>query len=59
MDPANYCSLDQEFWLTNETKLSKRIHIDHNSRMEDHEEINIVNFANSFIGGGSLRKGSA
>lgn len=39
--------------------MSKRIIIDYTNKIEDQPESTIVNFANSFIGGGSLNRGSA
>jgi len=38
--------------------MSKQLIIDHINKMEDHEKTVVVDFANAFIGGGSLRKGN-
>ena len=38
--------------------MTKQLIIDHQNKIEEHQEITIVDFANEFIGGGVLRRGS-
>lgn len=52
-------NLSEHFWLTQDIPLSKKISIDHLNRIEDQPNSVIVNFANKYIGGGSLGRGSA
>ncbi len=59
IDKETYQTLDAQFWEQNTKIMSKRIVVDHSSKLEDHENVVIVNFANAFIGGGSLRNGSS
>ncbi|CDW78970.1 poly(adp-ribose) glycohydrolase 1-like [Stylonychia lemnae] len=55
----NYTELDIDFWGNTEERMSKRITIDYNLRIEDQDDCLIVDFANAFIGGGTLGKGAA
>ena len=59
LDPNVYDSLDAEYWSSLEDKMSKRLTIEHEKPIEDCEDSVIIDFANSFIGGGTLNRGMA
>lgn len=50
--------LNANYWSDEATILSKQLIINHLSKMEDHEQVVVVDFANKSIGGGSLKKGA-
>ena len=54
-----YATLDSGYWEGEQTRLSKRLTVDHLARMEDHDDTVVIDFANAFIGGGALKRGSA
>eukprot|EP00347_Sterkiella_histriomuscorum_P020901 403336027 len=60
IDMEDYVHLDVEFWQQQtDQHMQKQITIEHIKRIEDHDDVTICDFANSFIGGGALGNGLA
>jgi len=59
IQPDDYETLDQGFWESLTDNMSKRLTIDYETKIEDHEETVITNFANCYIGGGCMTRGAA
>jgi poly(ADP-ribose) glycohydrolase len=56
----SYNKLNSSFWSSSDTPtLTKVFNIEHIAKMEDHLDVVVADFANPYIGGGSLRKGCA
>ncbi|CDW91549.1 poly adp-ribose [Stylonychia lemnae] len=58
IEKETYKYFGQNFWEDQQEKMNT-VFIDHNLKIEDQDESLIVDFANAYIGGGTLGKGAA
>ena len=60
MDVERYAEVSQtKYWSSLDLKLTDKIEIDNETRIEDQPSSVIVDFANKYLGGGALSYGLA